>query len=282
MRHVTRIARRGRPGASRKPPPRLWALRLRRVALVVAGLGLLGGTADALSNSSAMARLASDLRQSVIGATADAGFVVTRVYSEGRVLADERSLADALAPYYGKPILSVDLDELKARVEKVSWVRSASVGRRLPDTIWVRLDEHRPIARWVDGAEQVLVSDAQAVFRVQDPGKFKQLPLLSGKGAPVRAEELLRLVAGEPDLAAHVTGARLVGERRWDVILDNRVQVRLPEKKPDSAWRRLAAEDRASSLLGRAITAVDLRNPEWLTLQMPDAVLEPSTKAPRA
>ena len=49
----------------------------------------------------------------MIAASADAGFVVTRVYSEGRSLADEAALTNPLSLIYGqKPILTVDLLEL--------------------------------------------------------------------------------------------------------------------------------------------------------------------------
>lgn len=280
MRQVKRVVRGTRPGTRRRPTP-IWAVRLRRVAAIVVGLGVVGLGADAIAHSAAVARVVGDLHRKLIAATADAGFVVTRVYSEGRSLADERTLAKTLEPYYGQPILSVDLAELKARVERVPWIRSASVGRRLPDTIWVRLDEHRPIARWLDGGHQVLVSDAHEVVRVDNAARFKQLPLLFGKGAPMRAEEVLALVAGEPDLAAHVTGARLVGERRWDIYLDGRIEVRLPAVRPEVAWRRLGAEQRASEVIARAITAVDLRNPDWLTLELPDTAIQPQA-GPRA
>jgi cell division protein FtsQ len=274
MRHVNRFARNGRAGV-RRPPPTRWTTRLQRAALVLVGLGTVGFAAEALWRSPMAARLAQQIGDRLIEASADAGFIVTRVYSEGRVLADERSLLNALEPYYGKPILEVDLDGLKRVVEGVPWVRSASISRRLPDTLWVRLEEHRPIARWLDGTRQVLVSDGGEVVRVQDAGRFRQLPLLFGAGAPARAAEILGLVAQEPGLAAHVTGARLVGERRWDVYLDGRIEVRLPAAKAEAAWRRLAAEDRASSLLGRAITAVDLRNPDWLTVRIADEAVKP-------
>jgi cell division protein FtsQ len=276
MRHVNRLARQARRGvARRKKPPSRWSVRLRRVAFAVVGLGVLGAAVDTLRHSSTVARLVEHARSSLVEASADAGFVVTRVYSEGRGLADEGSLLKALEPYYGKPILEVDLDELKETVENVSWVRSASVGRRLPDTLWLRLEEHRPIARWLDGVRQVLVSDAGEVVRIEDAREFRELPLLFGTGAPARADELLRMVAGEPTLAARVTGARLVGERRWDVHVDGRIEVRLPAEQPEAAWRRLAAEQQASAVLGRAITAVDLRNPDWLTVQISDAAIEP-------
>jgi cell division protein FtsQ len=273
MRHVNRLARHARASLRRPPPPR-WTTKLRQAALVVVALGAVGFAAEAVWRSSIVARLVQGSMGSLVDASADAGFVVTRVYSEGRVLADERSLQNALEPYYGKPILKVELSELKERVEGVSWVRSASVSRRLPDTLWVRLEEHRPIARWLDGARQVLVSDAGEVVRVKDAAKFRHLPLLFGAGAPARAQEILHLVASEPDLAAHVTGARLVGGRRWDVYVDGRIEVRLPAREASAAWRRLAEEQRGTAVLGRAITAIDLRNPDWLTVQIADEVIK--------
>lgn len=281
MRYVSRIARKGRRAVRRRPPPRLWVVRLRRAAVAALAVLLVGGSGYLFATSSFAAALASSLRERTATVTAQAGFVVKRVYSEGRVLADDAALAKALEPYYGRPILMVELGELKARVEQIPWIRTASVGRRLPDTLWIRLDEHRPVARWLDGSRQVLVSDAQEVFQVSNAGRYKELPLLFGKGAPDRARELLQLIAAEPDLAPHVTGARLIGERRWDVYLDGRIEVRLPAKHPELAWRRLAAEQRATAVVTRAVSAIDLRNPDWVTLELPESALDQG-KEPRA
>jgi cell division protein FtsQ len=281
MRYVSRVARKGRQVARRRPPPRLWVVRLKRVSVLAFGLLVAGGSAYLFATSSLAAAWADAMRERVTATTAQAGFVVKRVYSEGRVLADDAALAKALEPYYGRPILMVELDQLKARVEQIPWIRTASVGRRLPDTLWIRIDEHRPVARWLDGTRQVLVSDAQEVFLVNNAARYKELPLLFGKGAPDRARELLQLVAAEPDLAPHVTGARLVGGRRWDVYLDGRIEVRLPAKHPEAAWRRLAAEQRATAVVTRAVTAIDLRNPDWVTLELPEGSLDQG-KEPRA
>lgn len=274
MRHVNRPARRTRDGGVRRPAPRRWVRLARRAAALVLGLGALGYAAEAVWRAPATARLLERGRDRALGATAAAGFVVARVYGEGRALADETELLKALEPSYGRPILEVDLLAVKDRVESVPWVRSASVSRQLPDTIWVRLDEYRPIARWLDpGGRQVLVSEAGEVVRGASPERFRGLPLLFGDGAPGRAGELLRLVGTQPALAARVTGARLVGGRRWDVHLDGRVEVRLPAERPEVAWRRLAAEERASAVLGRAITAIDLRREGWLTLRVADQAI---------
>jgi cell division protein FtsQ len=256
-------------------------VRLRRIALVLLPLAILGGAGFAFMRSSTAERWAETVRRGGIAATADAGFVVRRVYSEGRVLADEAALTSTLEPHYGQPILAVGLDQIRAEVEALPWVRSASVARWLPDTIWVRLEEHRPIARWMDGNRQVLVSDAQETFKVKNAARYRELLLLFGRGAPARSVELLELVASEPELARHVTGARLVGGRRWDVYLDGRIEVRLPANRPLAAWRRLAKEQKASGVISRAVTSIDLRSPDWLTLELPDVAIGQS-KEPRA
>ncbi|MGD9511960.1 MAG: cell division protein FtsQ/DivIB [Geminicoccaceae bacterium] len=248
--------------------------------ITLAAITAIGG-GYAFLRSPMAARWDDAVRRELVDASVRAGFVVRRVYSEGRMLADEAAVSRALQSVHGKPLFSVELSSLRSQIEALPWVRTASIGRRLPDTLWVRLEEYRPVARWMDGSHQVLVSDAHEVFRVKHASRYKELPLLFGKGAPARADEVLRLIETQPELASHVTGARLVGERRWDVYLDGRIEVRLPGKRPEAAWRRLAAEERESGVIKRAVTSIDLRNPDWLTLEVPDTALG-QEKEPRA
>ena len=282
MRQVKRLARPGRTKTSRRrPPQRPWVRQLRLFGWGALALLLFVGGGTAFLRSSLAERWTAAIQRDAVAASREAGFVVTHIYSEGRSLADEAALTRALEPHHEVPIFTVELENIKQQVEALPWVRTASVGRRLPDTIWVRLDEHRPIARWMDGTRQVLVSDAQEVFKVKNAARYKELPLLFGKGAPARSVELLQLVTSEPELARHVTGARLVGGRRWDVYLDGRIEVRLPANRPRAAWRRLAQEQKASGVISRAVTSIDLRSPDWLTLEMPDAAIGQG-KEPRA
>ena len=278
---MKRLTRSTRAAPRRRPPARLWVQRLRKTVAIVLAIVLVAGGSYTFLRSSVAARWGNAVRQDFVSASVRAGFVVDRVYSEGRMLADEAALSRTLRSVHGKPLLMVELDRLKSQIEALPWVRTASIGRRLPDTLWVRLEEHRPVARWMDGTRQVLVSDEHEIFKVRNADRYKELPLLFGKGAPARASEVLRLIAAEPELARHVTGARLVGERRWDIYLDGRIEVRLPGSRPEAAWRRLAAEQRESGVITRAVTSIDLRNPDWLTLELPDTVLGPR-KEPRA
>ena len=134
----------------------------------------------------------------------------------------------------------------------------------------------------MDGTRQVLVSDAQEVFQVKNAARYRELPLLFGKGAPDAVEELLQLVASGagPRPARHRRApGRRAGAGTSTSTAGSRSGCR--PTGPQAAWRRLAAEQRASGVITRAVTSIDLRNPDWLTLELPDAAIGQG-KEPRA
>jgi len=243
----------------------------RRVIYAGAALSVLGaaaagawylqrsGVADA-----ALARAEATLARNAVALH----LTVQSVEVEGRERADRQAILDALAVRRGTPILTVDLEVARTRLEAIPWVHSAAVERLLPDTIYVRLVERQPIALWQHHGKFDLIDQDGAVIpnaRVED---FPRLLQVVGDGAPEAAADLLDLLSGEPDLARHVSAAVRFGARRWNLALDNGVEIDLPENAADAAWHRLAALDRSNRLLERDITAVDMRLPDRLVLRV--------------
>jgi len=72
-------------------------------------------------------------------------------------------------------------------------------------------------------------------------------------------------------LRPHVSAAVRVGGRRWNLKLDNGIDVALPEDNVGAAWHQLAQLDRTDGVLRRDILKVDLRLPDRLVLQVPEA-----------
>lgn len=269
MRPMNRLARRAQ-AAMRRPPRSPWAGRARRAGLVLGALFLLGLAADQAWRSTPVQGALAGARAALLATAGRQGLRVREVVPEGAVHTGPAALNQLLASYNNQNILTVDIEAIKGRLERLPWVREASVARELPGTLRVRLVEHRAVARLHDGTRQVLVGEGGRVIPVPATSRFRDLPLVQGGGAPERAAGLARLLASEPELASRVSYARLVGGRRWDVHLNGGIEVRLPEREPEKAWGRLAAQHRATALLGRAIKAVDLRHPSWLTLELAD------------
>jgi cell division protein FtsQ len=106
---------------------------------------------------------------------------------------------------------------------------------------------------------------------VTDLSRFAKLPTIVGDDrARHGAAQLIGLLGNEPDLAARVTAAVLVGDRRWNLRIDNAIDVLLPEDDMSGAWAKLADLERTKKLLQRDVQTVDLRLPDRLVLRVAD------------
>ena len=65
-----------------------------------------------------------------------------------------------------------------------------------------------------------------------------------------------------------------IGERRWDLHLDNGIMVKLPEDHVDAALAELVELERQDGLLGRDISAVDMRFADRLVVQLTPEAME--------
>jgi cell division protein FtsQ len=99
-------------------------------------------------------------------------------------------------------------------------------------------------------------------------GSYANLPIVVGADAPTKADSLLLLLATEPEIKARVAAAVRVGGRRWNLHLDNGVDVKLPEEDAASAVARLAEINRTNQLVDRDVKVIDLRQPDRLVLQL--------------
>jgi cell division protein FtsQ len=256
---VRQRAHRSVPGQLRHAA--IWiGILLLVAAAAVAALSIRhGGSGKAL-----FARASTDLLQT----TAALGLRVADIRVEGRATTDRDTILEALNARPGTPLLAVDPARAKQQLESLPWVRSAVIERRFPDTIYVRLVEREPMALWQHHGKLNLIDRSGAVIPVTRLDRFAKLPLVVGEDAPAHANELLTMLAREPDLAAHVTAAIRVGGRRWNLRLDNAIDVLLPADDPAAAWAGLAGLQRNSAILQRDVQAIDMRLPDRLVVRV--------------
>ena len=214
-----------------------------------------------------------------LAATAALGLVVSDIEVVGRETTDAATILAALRADRGTPILGVSPSRAKAQLESLPWVRSAAIERHLPGTLWVRLVERHPLAVWQHGGKQELIDREGTVIPVKDLGRFAHVPTVVGEDAARHAAALIDMLAREPELAARVTAAVRVDDRRWNLRIDNATDVLLPEDNPGAAWTRLAALERQSNVLKRDIQTVDMRLPDRVVLRVSAAPVNQAAPA---
>ncbi len=109
--------------------------------------------------------------------------------------------------------------------------------------------------------------DGRTVRASRMPPGAEKLLLLGGPGAPEHVGELLLLLAYEPAIARELRSAVWVGHRRWNLVLNNGVEIWLPEEDAVAALKQLVKLDDKHKLLSREFGVVDLRLPDKLYLR---------------
>ena len=142
-------------------------------------------------------------------------FRVRRVEMQGLQYLDA---AKVIAAARLSPTASVfdDPDAITQRVRALPGVKDAQVGRRLPGTLRIRLEEAEPVALTPKGDRLAMV-DAQGAVLPFDPlASAPSLPVLIGGGALV-AGALARTRDYDPGLYARIDAAWRVGP---DVVFE--------------------------------------------------------------
>ncbi len=196
------------------------------------------------------------------------GFGIERITISGIA---ELSEAEVLVAAGIDPKISLaffDADEARKRLEATPLIREASVRKLYPGEVSITLTERQPYALWqVKGELFVIAADGTVIDKMDD-GRFAHLPLVVGANANQRAREYLAMREEAGALAPRIRAATLIANRRWNLKLDNGLDVRLPESQPAAAIKRLAAMETESRLLEKDVLAIDLRQPDRVVMRL--------------
>ncbi len=253
-------------------------------AAAVLGLIVLGASAGGvwyLGQSGWLGGQTAELRRQAIALTVKLGFRVDEIIVTGRRETSQAELSRAIRLARGAPILAFDLGQALKRVERLPWVRRATVERILPDTVILRIDERRPLALWQDKGRFRLIDRGGEVIGGQVLERFSALPVVVGPNAPASALEFLTMLRSRPELMSRVEAAVRVGNRRWDVRLKGGINVRLPAVGAKKAWARLAEYERKHKILERNVRVLDLRLPDRLIVREEPVRKKPEKKPDR-
>jgi cell division protein FtsQ len=133
--------------------------------------------------------------------------------------------------------LSMDLVELRRRVQSLDWVDEVQVGRAWPDTLIVRLTEHQAAARW---GKSGLLNVRGELFTDNVQHAFPELPSLDGPSGSEH-DVAVRYLAVRGLLAeADLTLESLSMDERgaWQVVLGGGQEIRLGRRDIDERLYR--------------------------------------------
>lgn len=266
MRFLIRDADKRRPRRRRNLPRWLKPAALGLFATCWVAAGAYG--VSEMWRAGAMGEFSERLGRGFLFMTGDAGLSVQEVLVTGRAETPAADMMAAIDVQRGAPILAIEPEAVRQRLKRLAWVKEATVERRLPGTVAISITERVPMALWQRNGKLVLVDREGAVILRTGLDRFRHLVTLVGDDAPKAAPELLALLSTEPQLERRVTAAIRVGERRWNLQMDNGIDVRMPETDLAPAWAQLAQLEREQKVLARDVVTIDLRLPDRFVIRV--------------
>ena len=126
-------------------------------------------------------------------------------------------------------LFSVNLDEARASIAKLSWVRHVDIRREFPDRLVVSIEEHEPLGRW---SSETLVNNFGELFDADFRGA---LPAMSGPRDSERdvvdfykrSKSVLAVLGLSP------VAVSLSARHAWRLKLDNGMELQLGREQVD-------------------------------------------------
>lgn len=208
-----------------------------------------------------------------------AGMAADDIRINGLTHHEPDALLSAIAIAPGGSLIGFDAVQARRKLEELDWVAAAKVQRLFPNQLEISVVERAPFAVWQRGNMYHVIDRSGGVMTGLPASQLLKLPLVSGEGANLAAEELINQLEAYPDIRLRVKAASRVGKRRWNLYLDSGVAVLLPERDWTAAMATLDSLDRSQKLLSKGIRSVDLRLAGQVTVAVAEIAAETDKSA---
>ncbi len=174
-------------------------------------------------------------------------FAVKSIRIDGDIAHNsELTIRANATPKLSGNFFTLDLNAGRRAFESVPWVRQAIVSRVWPNRLRVQLEEHRPVALWVNSnsaeeASDKLVNSFGEVFEANlGDVEDEALPTLRGpQGTSARMLTMLaRLQPEVVPMDARIETLELSGRGSWRVELDSGAEIELGRGDDDAVVAR--------------------------------------------
>jgi len=210
--------------------------------------------------------------------TSSFGFGVENIEINGQMMAQKTALKhvseidilETLALDGDTSMLGFDVSTAQEKLGSLPWVESVHVRKIYPDTVQINLVEREALALW-QYQGQVSVIDRQGSVIVPYSADVDiSLPLVVGRGGEREAADLLQVMEQFPQLKDRIRAYIRVADRRWDLLLENGIDIKLPEQNFSTRLAEMLEEEAQYGLLSRDVLSVDLRLDDRIILALSD------------
>lgn len=176
------------------------------------------------------------------------------------------------------PVSYFDLDikYLHKVLNDIPAVASAAIKVTVSGVLQIDISERTPAFIWrKDDVISVIDEKGKFIRLATSRLDYPELPLVIGEAANLSIADISSLMEDNQYFLDQVRAFVRVGERRWDLVLDNNLRIMLPQTEFLAAFDRLMLINHTGSLFSNQLSTIDMRLVERPTVRVGAVSVDP-------
>ena len=163
----------------------------------------------------------------------------------------------------------LDIKYLHKILNDIPAVASAAIKVTVSGVLQIDISERTPAFIWrKDDVISVIDEKGKFIRLVGSRLDYPELPLVIGEAANLSIADISGLMEDNQYFLDQVRAFVRVGERRWDLVLDNNLRIMLPQTEFLAAFDRLMLMNQSGSLFSNQLSIIDMRLVERPTVRV--------------
>ena len=175
------------------------------------------------------------------------------------------------------PVSYFDLDikYLHKVLNDIPAVASAAIKVTVSGVLQIDISERIPAFIWrKDDVISVIDEKGEFIRLATSRLDYPELPVVVGEAANLSIADISSLMEDNQYFLDQVRAFVRVGERRWDLVLDNNLRIMLPQAEFLAAFDRLMLMSESGSLFSNQLSSIDMRLVERPTVRVGAALMD--------
>ena len=187
-------------------------------------------------------------------------FQIQNVIIEGSEKSNISEIENNVTEFKGN-LIGLNFNSIKEIVESSEWVKRASIKKVLPSTLKINVTENDPYAIYFQEGKSFLIDlDGSIITEINLKNYEDDLLFVRGENSPELLEQLIRDISIVfPKLTQTLEEVEFIEKRRWNLKLNNKLLVKLPDEKIQQSLKNLKQLFEEQEIMESNIIEIDLR-----------------------
>ena len=167
------------------------------------------------------------------------GYTLKKIDVLGIKYISKKEVISMLDDRIEKSIFLISLKNIKQDLAKHRWIKNLTLKTEYPSTIIIQITEKKPIAIFCDASNKYsFIDDLGQIIDEANMQVSENFLVVKGKDAIINTPRLI--VNLKNNFNFEITKAEYIGKRRWDILINDILRVKLPENDYIPAMKSLS------------------------------------------